>query len=53
MTLYLASLMTLGTLLLLGSGLILKAADKPARKAVRVKIRDEGAYHDARTNRIK
>lgn len=52
MTIFLLSLMTLGTLLLLGTGLILTATRKPARKAVRVKIRDEGAPHDARTNRF-
>jgi hypothetical protein len=52
MTIFLLSLMTLGSLLLLGAGLTLTAANKPARKAVRVKIRDKGAPHDARKNRF-
>lgn len=52
MTILLLSLMTLGILLLLGIGLILTAAHKPARKAVPIKIRDKGAPHDARTNRF-
>jgi hypothetical protein len=52
MTLSLLSLLTLGLLLLLGLNLAMKANNSPARKSVPVKIRDQGAPHDARTNRF-